>query len=190
LHFQDENRRFRHGTITLIHTDGTKRPVTATDAGPTGFHLGTAGYYGWNDWVLGQWVGDLNVEGNYVADCDTPENARELHQLRDLLVRVEDPVGGRAGLGNAETFALGAFPERGLDVDHEGAGLGAGMLQDVFARLVELSDDIGCRGLLVHAESAEARDFYVHLVPECEPSPTDQLHLVLLMKDIRRTLRG
>ena len=36
----------------------------------------------------------------------------------------------------------------------------------------------------------EARDFYIHLVPEFEPSPTDQLHLVLLMKDIRRTLRG
>jgi GNAT superfamily N-acetyltransferase len=78
----------------------------------------------------------------------------------------------------------------GVDVDHEGAGLGAGMLQDVFARLVELSDDIGCRGLLVHAESTEARDFYTHLLPDFEPSPTDPLHLVLLMKDIRRTLRA
>jgi hypothetical protein len=76
----------------------------------------------------------------------------------------------------------------GVDIDHEGAGLGAGMLQDAFARLIELSDDIGCRGLLVHAESTEARDFYVHLVPEFEPSLTDQLHLVSLMKDIRRTL--
>ncbi|MDQ1376130.1 MAG: hypothetical protein QOE15_303, partial [Acidimicrobiaceae bacterium] len=77
----------------------------------------------------------------------------------------------------------------GVDVDHEGEGLGAGLLQDVFARLVELSDDIGCRGLLVHAESEPARDFYLHLVAEFEPSPTDDLHLVLLMKDIRRTLR-
>jgi hypothetical protein len=57
----------------------------------------------------------------------------------------------------------------------------------VFARLLELSDDIGCRGLLVHAESTDARGFDVHLVPEFEPSPTDELHLVLLMKDIRRT---
>jgi hypothetical protein len=64
------------------------------------------------------------------------------------------------------------------------------MLQDIFARLTELSDDIGCRGLLVHAESADARIFYTHLVPEFEPSPTDELHLVLLMKDIRRTLQA
>jgi GNAT superfamily N-acetyltransferase len=78
----------------------------------------------------------------------------------------------------------------GVDLEHEGAGLGAGLLQDVFARIIELSDDIGCRGLLVHAESAEARGFYVHLVPEFESSPTDDLHLVLLMKDIRRTLQA
>lgn len=78
----------------------------------------------------------------------------------------------------------------GVDADHEGRGLGAGLLQDVFTRLAGLSADIGCRGLLVHAESRDARDFYRHLVPEFEPSPTDELHLVLLMKDIRRTLRG
>jgi len=58
----------------------------------------------------------------------------------------------------------------------------------VFARLVGLSEDIGCRGLLVHAESPEAREFYLHLLPEFEESPTDPLHLVLLMKDIRRTV--
>lgn len=44
------------------------------------------------------------------------------------------------------------------------------------------------RGLLVHAESAEAKKLYLHLVPEFEPSPTDELHLVLLLKDIRKTL--
>jgi len=118
LHFQDDNRRFLHGTITLIDSGGTRRPVTITAAGPTGFHLGTAGYYGWNDWVYGQWVGELKVESSHVTDCDDPKNARELHQLRDLLVRVEDPVGGGTGLGNAETFALGAFPERGLTAEN------------------------------------------------------------------------
>jgi hypothetical protein len=82
------------------------------------FLLGSAGYYGWNDWVYGQWVGDLKVEGNHVTDCDKPENAQELHQLRDLLVRVEEPIGGGVGLGNAETFALGAFPERRLTVEN------------------------------------------------------------------------
>jgi GNAT superfamily N-acetyltransferase len=76
----------------------------------------------------------------------------------------------------------------GVDLHHEGRGLGAGLLQDVFWRLLALSKDIGCRALLIHAESGDARDFYRHLVPELEDSPTDPLHLVLLMQDIRRTL--
>lgn len=78
----------------------------------------------------------------------------------------------------------------GVDTEHEGRRLGAGLLQDVFARLLELSAAVGCRGLLVHAESTESRDFYLHLVPEFESSPTDDLHLLLLMKDIRRALNG
>ena len=114
LRFRDDNRRFTHGTITLIEADGTKRPLSITAAGDTGFHLGTAGYYGWNDWVYGEWVGELRVEGNHVTNCDDPETARKVHQLRDLLVRVDDPVGGGVGVGNMETFALGAFPEIGL----------------------------------------------------------------------------
>lgn len=76
----------------------------------------------------------------------------------------------------------------GVDVNHEGRGLGSGLLQDVVARLSELSPQIGCRGLLVHAESQAARDFYRHLLSEFETSPTDELHLLLLMKDIRRAL--
>jgi GNAT superfamily N-acetyltransferase len=78
----------------------------------------------------------------------------------------------------------------GVDVRHEGRGLGAGLLQDVFLRLSALSRDIGCRAVLIHAEPSDARAFYRHLVPELEDSPTDRLHLVLLTKDIRRSLRG
>jgi GNAT superfamily N-acetyltransferase len=78
----------------------------------------------------------------------------------------------------------------GVDAGHEGKGLGAALLADAVGRLLTLSEDIGCRGLLIHAESAVARDFYLHLIPELEQSPTDELHLVLLLKDARRTLLG
>lgn len=77
----------------------------------------------------------------------------------------------------------------GVDRRHEGKGLGAVLLKDVIVRLSALSPEIGCRGLLVHTESPSARAFYTHLIPEFEPSPTDPMHLVLLMKDIAKTLR-
>jgi len=78
----------------------------------------------------------------------------------------------------------------GVHLEHERKGLGAALLRDVIQRAAAISDDIGCRGLLVHAESEDAADFYRHLVPEFEPSPSDELHLVLLLKDIKRTLQS
>ncbi len=78
----------------------------------------------------------------------------------------------------------------GVSVDHEGRGLGAGLLADAISRTAQLGVEIGCRGLLVHAETPQARDFYLYLIPEFEASPTDHLHLVLLMKDIHKTLRS
>jgi len=83
---------------------------------------------------------------------------------------------------------LALLARLGVDEGHEGEGLGAALLVDVITRVASLSDAIGCRGLLVHAESEEARGFYEHLIPEFERSPTDPLHLLLLLKDIRRTL--
>jgi GNAT superfamily N-acetyltransferase len=91
----------------------------------------------------------------------------------------------------------------GVDQRHEGQGLGAVLLLDVITRVASLreaslreaslreaslSEAIGCRGLLVHAESEQARSFYEHLIPEFSSSPTDPLHLLLRLKDIRRTL--
>jgi hypothetical protein len=100
----------------------------------------------------------------------------------------EAPERMRKGAGRCpQPVAL--LARLGVDIRHESRGLGAVLLQDVFARLAQLSSDIGCRGLMVHAESAEAKKFCLHLVPEFEPSRTDDLHLVLLMKDIRRTLQ-
>ena len=76
----------------------------------------------------------------------------------------------------------------GVSIHHERRGLGAALLRDVIARTAAVGRQIGCRGLLVHAETPQARDFYRHLIPEFEPSPSDELHLVLLMKDILRSL--
>jgi GNAT superfamily N-acetyltransferase len=78
----------------------------------------------------------------------------------------------------------------GVHTEHEGRGLGTALLVDAITRLVAMSDDLGCRGLLMHAESDEARNFYLHHIPELDETPTDGLHLVLLLKDAKRTLFG
>lgn len=101
----------------------------------------------------------------------------------------EAPARMRKGAGRyPQPVAL--LARLGVSSEHEGRGLGAGLLADAIGRAAQLGVEIGCRGLLVHTEGPEARDFYLHLIPEFEQSPTDELHLVLLMKDIHRTLRG
>ncbi len=71
----------------------------------------------------------------------------------------------------------------GVDLGTQGHGLGAALVKDAMLRAHQAAGTVGARALLIHAESAMARDFYVHLA-EFEPSPTDPLHLVLLMADI------
>ena len=73
-----------------------------------------------------------------------------------------------------------------VDIEMQGLGLGRHMLLDALRRSVEGAEVIGGRAVLVHAEDEDARGFY--LAHDLEPSPTDPLHLLMLVKDIRKTL--
>ena len=70
-----------------------------------------------------------------------------------------------------------------VDRSVQGSGLGKALLRDAMARTVAAAGIIGVRALLVHALSERARAFYLQF--DFEPSPTDPLHLLLLVKDIR-----
>jgi GNAT superfamily N-acetyltransferase len=74
-------------------------------------------------------------------------------------------------------------------VDHteQGRGLGKGLLKNALLRVAQAADLIGCRALLVHAKDATAKAFYEKF--EFVPSPTHELHLFLLVKDILTNLR-
>lgn len=116
--FDDDNRRFLGGCITFVMIDGSERPVTVTPAeSGTGFHLGTGLYFGLDGARHGQWRGELHVDGDHYDGCDTREVARRIHQHRDCVVRVEDPVGGGVGWGSVQTIVIGAFPEFGLRLE-------------------------------------------------------------------------
>jgi len=138
------------------------------------------------------------------------EHARQAHRSGTtrvfVVTEVDQPVAVAFYAWCMASVAIADLPERlrrgagrypqpvallarlGVDQRYEGQGIGAALLADVITRVAGLSDAIGCRGLIVHAESEQARAFYEHLIPEWEPSPTDPMHLLLLLKDIRQTL--
>jgi GNAT superfamily N-acetyltransferase len=74
-----------------------------------------------------------------------------------------------------------------VDERHQRCGVGRSLLQDALLRCAQAAETIGARVLLVHATDDAARTWYLKY--GFEPSPTDPLHLQLLMKDIRRLLK-
>jgi len=74
-----------------------------------------------------------------------------------------------------------------VDQTVQGHGLGWRLLRDAILRTLQVADQVGVRALLAHALDEGAADFYARY--DFQPSPTDPLHMVLLLKDARALLR-
>jgi GNAT superfamily N-acetyltransferase len=73
-----------------------------------------------------------------------------------------------------------------VDLSVTGGGLGAWLLRDAMLRALAAADTIGVRAMLVHANDDHARRFYLR--HGLERSPSDPLHLMILLKDITASL--
>jgi hypothetical protein len=73
-----------------------------------------------------------------------------------------------------------------VDVSVGRRGLGAWLLSDAMTRTLAASETIGVRAMLVHAINNNAREFCIR--HGLEASPTDPLHLMILIKDIGAAL--
>jgi GNAT superfamily N-acetyltransferase len=72
----------------------------------------------------------------------------------------------------------------GVGVPWQGRGIGAGLLKDAMRRTVAAADIAGIRAMAVHAKDEQARAFYQRF--DFIDSPTDPMHLFVLVKDLRR----
>lgn len=70
--------------------------------------------------------------------------------------------------------------------DEQGKGIGKGLLKDALLRTTQAADLAGIRALVIHAKDDEVKSWYAQF--DCDPSPTDPLHLYLLIKDIKKIL--
>lgn len=78
----------------------------------------------------------------------------------------------------------------GVDQGEQGRGLGSALVRDALFQTAAIADRAGVRALLIHAETPRAARFYERLAIGFEPSPTDGLHLILLIKDLRAAIRA
>jgi hypothetical protein len=112
LKFDPVNRRLLGGTLTYDAGWGETRTVEIEAAGDTGFHLGTGLYFGFKDQRHGVYLGPDHVDGERFADVSAPDTAREVHQLRDNVIRTRE--GDAVGYGIFESIVVGEHPRYGL----------------------------------------------------------------------------
>ena len=153
----------------------------------TGFDCGSEAQTIWlrRHALLAQRSGTSRV---YVVTIPGERTVVGYHALAAGSVSVEEAP-SRVGTGvGRHPVPVVVLTRLGVDVAEQGRGLGRLLVRDALLRVAAAADTIGLRALLVHVESDVARSFCLHLA-EFEPSPTDPLHLFLLMKDLRSAIR-
>ncbi len=107
------------------------------------------------------------------------------HALASASVQ-HHPVAGKVRRNMPNPVPVILLSRLAVDRKEQGSGLGKSLLRDAILRSAEASEIIGVRALLVYALNEDARAFYAHF--DFEPSPTDPLHLLLLIKDARSAI--
>jgi GNAT superfamily N-acetyltransferase len=73
-----------------------------------------------------------------------------------------------------------------VDRDWQGRGIGRALFRDAARRVAHAADAIGIRGVVVHAISEEAKNFYLAL--GFDASPSEPMMLMVTLTDIRAAL--
>ena len=110
------------------------------------------------------------------------------HALAAASVSHEDASPALSKSAGRSPIPIILLARLGVDVTAQGQGLGTALVKDAMLRASQAAEIVGAWALLIHAESDRARGFYLHLA-EFDVSPTDPLHLMLLMSDIARIVR-
>jgi len=74
-----------------------------------------------------------------------------------------------------------------VDEQAQGRGIGAALLKDAIERCYRLSREVGAAALIVHCQDEQARSFYL-ANGDFLPSPANNLHLLLSMKQVATLL--
>jgi predicted N-acetyltransferase YhbS len=118
-------------------------------------------------------LADQTVVGYYSIAAGSAETERVPSRIKKGLGDYPIPVALLARLA--------------VDQNWQRRGVGTGLLKDAMLRTLRVADQFGVRAVLVHAKDEDAKRFYMRF--DFVPSPTDALHLYILIKDIRHIVQ-
>ncbi len=84
---------------------------------------------------------------------------------------------GRFRRNMPDPIPIAVLGHLAVDTSLHGQGVGRALVRDARLRVIQVAETIGIRGMLVHALSDEAQEFYLRV--GFEPSPIDSMMLTL-----------
>lgn len=90
---------------------------------------------------------------------------------------------GRFRRNMPNSIPVAVLARLAVDRVWQGKGLGQALFRDAAARVVHASDVIGIRGIIVHAISHEAKNFYLAI--GFSESPADPMTLMVTVADVQ-----
>lgn len=96
-------------------------------------------------------------------------------------------VSGKVARNMPDPIPVMVLGRLAVDVNHQGKGIGLGLIKDAVQRTLKVSEIAGVRALLVHAIDDSARNFYMK---KCgfKPSKFDEYTLLVTIGDIVKAL--
>lgn len=93
---------------------------------------------------------------------------------------------GRFRRNMPEPIPVAVLARLAIDNRQHGRGLGRALVRDAALRVLNAADTLGIRGIITHAISEEARDFYLAI--GFAPSPLEPMTLMVTLADLRASL--
>lgn len=97
-----------------------------------------------------------------------------------------DAAPGRFRRNMPDPIPVAVLARIAVDENWQGRGIGRALFRDAAHRVARAADVIGIRGIVVHAMSQRAKDFYLAL--GFNESPCDPMTLMVTLSDIRQAL--
>ncbi|MEO5348119.1 MAG: GNAT family N-acetyltransferase [Magnetococcus sp. YQC-3] len=117
--------------------------------------------------------------------CDGESTVVGYYALASGAIHFEEAIGKfRRNMPNPIPVTL--LARLAVDRAYHGRGLGRALFRDSAIRVNRAADILGIRGMVVHAISEEARNFYLAL--GFSPSPSDPMTLMVSLADLRSLL--
>lgn len=157
--------------------------LLAPEHNPAGFRSGSDTL---DDWLIKRaWKNQESGASRTFVVCENQTSVMGYYALSTGSVERAIATGNFAR-GMPEPIPVILLGRLAIDQKYQGQQLGAALLKDAILRTLSIADNVGVRGLLVHAISDRAKHFYQKY--GFKDSTIDPMTLMISIKNLKKHL--